>query len=97
MGCKAEGDIQRLVRQRVLGLPERPAGRKDKTTQPSAEPSAEPSTQSRAECETELIRKKCSICETKILFGVLCFKFSQIIGLCFFGSITLQLKGSVPF
>ena len=49
-----------------LGLLDRPTAHKGETTQPSTEP--------RVECERELIREKCSICKTKILFGVLCLK-----------------------
>ena len=74
-----------LLGSALLGLPERPADRKDKTTQPSTAHSGE--------CETELIREKCSICETKILFGVLCFKCSRNYGLVVFKLHNAELMG----
>lgn len=61
----------------MLSLPERPLDRADETTQPRTEPWVER--------EMEFAREKCSICETKILFGVLFKSLLQITGLCFYG------------
>ena len=68
-----------------LGLLDRPTAHKGETTQPSTEP--------RVECERELISEKCSICKTKILFGVLCLKCRRNYWRVVFLVLNASIKG----